>query len=1036
MTMTVQRRMFIGLTSVVVVLVITVNFGVQFLLADIARREILNNLHHSVVAYRRFDDQRKELLVAQALSVAQTPYLKATLSIPDVDIETIRVAGDNLEDVSNSELLLIVGHRAGLAIDVHDAETIVEILRFRPGIRQAMDGELYSGVWNYDNSLYRVAVAPVVSNFQVVGVVVTGQQLDSAAAIRLVRDISGANVTWSHGGPGDVAAASPDTANSRYREPGTSALLTDSGELIQEVDGIPLAQLNIGGEQFFKATVPYPQVDAAMILHGKLDLTESGVGKMMITVLISSAIIMLLAAALCFRIASQISRPIVRLTQATTEFGKGDRVVRLEPESSDEIGQLTEAFNSMAKDIVVKRERLVTSRDAAEAANRAKSEFLARMSHEIRTPMNGVLGMTELLLSSSELDERQRDYANTIRRSGDSLLSIINDILDFSKIEAGKLELDTAPFDLRKTVEESVMLLAELAHQKGLELIADISPDLPCAVRGDTVRLRQILINLISNAVKFTERGEIVVRVRQIGEATKTRLFRFEVQDTGIGIKSNKQVSIFDSFTQEDGSNTRRVDGTGLGLSIAKDLAALMGGDIGVRSVQGQGSTFWFTSRLQCDEIDTTSLRPEPLAGLRALVVDDNATNRKILRHQLESWRMDVTDASSGILALERLSQATDRGEFFDILLSDVQMPEMDGLNLALAIRDSTANIDMKIVLLGSISGAFQSSAVQSAGISAHLTKPVRQADLYVCLSRTLIDATADIRQPIGVEMTGTYRRPSNLGAQILLVEDNPVNQQVARSMLGQLGCHVVVANNGHEAVAAFQREASDAILMDCQMPELDGYEATRRIRQLEHGENSRRTPIIALTANALSGDRERCIAAGMDDYLSKPFSLADVEDILSAHLSQMAERDSADNVSNGSSQLITDEQFIATTEADDSVLDRDALVTIRQLQQPNSPCLLSEIIRLYLDTSEQLLNDLRSAIDSDNASSMSAAAHTLKSSSANVGAMGLADYCKQLEAAGRAGKLNDASPLFAKLEMEYRRVVRALHIEMQDTAA
>ena len=432
--MTVQRRMFFGLLSVVIVFVIAINFIVQTLLRDIAEREIQIELENAVVAYRRFDEQRQELLVTRALAVAQTAHLTATLAIPDVDAETIRVAGQYLEGVSNLALLLILSDSGELMADVNQIDATVANSGLTKGIQQALAGESYVGLSRIDAGLYQVAVVPVISNFQILGLVAAGQRIDDDAAIRLAEEISGANVTWSH-----PLAVAP-----------SSSALDDDGAQPENVG----ADTNL----HFEATIPYPTLPANLIFHQDLDLAASGVAAVRRFVLIFSAVVILLGMGLCFRIASRISRPIVRLTEVTRDFGQGDFDVRLEPESDDEIGALTNAFNAMAGEIVEKRQDLLDSLDEAEAANRAKSEFLARMSHEIRTPMNGVLGMAELLLTSG-ISEEQREYALTILDSSDGLMTIINDVLDFSKVEAGKLELNITQFSAFEAVAETAAML-------------------------------------------------------------------------------------------------------------------------------------------------------------------------------------------------------------------------------------------------------------------------------------------------------------------------------------------------------------------------------------------------------------------------------------------------------------------------------------------------------------------------------------------------------------------------------------------------
>jgi signal transduction histidine kinase/CheY-like chemotaxis protein len=696
--------------------------------------------------------------------------------------------------------------------------------------------------------------------------------------------------------------------------------------------------------------------------------------------------------------------PLREISDRLQDIGsKSDLSARLPAVGrGDEITGVAIAANRMLGQIQAKREAEL-ARDAAVEASRAKSEFLARMSHEIRTPMNGVLGMTELLATTS-LDRRQRQYAETIRHSAEALLGIINDTLDFSKIEAGRLELDDSPFDLEEVVEAAAELLAERAHAKGLELVCRVPPGLPTAYRGDGMRLRQVLVNLVGNAVKFTEAGQVVLRVTEHGVKDGRALLRFEVQDTGIGIAEKDQSLIFESFSQVDGTPTRKYGGTGLGLAISRQLVGLMGGEIGVRSAPGQGSTFWFTVQMTQEPVRAAELKPEVLIGSRILVVDDNATNREILREHLESWHVEVTEAAGASQALSHLQSAARQGEPYDLLLLDFQMPGLSGLDLARAIHANVALSDSRVVLLSSVSGHTKEEHWRAAGVSACLTKPVRRSYLYTCLTRLLGEAgtaggTVQIRQL-------KLQSAAPLGLQVLLIEDNPVNQEVARGMLAQLGCEAVVASDGRQGVAAFQAGRYDVVLMDCHMPEMDGYEATREIRRWESGRDAGRTPIVALTANALSGDREKCIAAGMDEYLSKPFSAEQLRQVLASRTPAAPQ---------------------AQAEA---VLDKQALEQLRSLQRPGGPDLLGKVIGLYLDNSQGLLERLRGALGAGDPDGLREAAHALKSSSANVGATALAELAKRLEAMGRAADLSQAASITEQLLAEYQRVVRALQTQ------
>jgi PAS domain S-box-containing protein len=545
----------------------------------------------------------------------------------------------------------------------------------------------------------------------------------------------------------------------------------------------------------------------------------------------------------------------------------GERWVHWRTRPVTDDGGATVGFVGTLEDVTERKQaesELVNAREDALAASLAKSQFLANMSHEIRTPMNGVIGMTGLLLDT-ELTAEQREYASTVRSSGEALLTIINDILDFSKIEAGKLELEAMDFDLPAGIEEVVELLAAPALGKGLELSCYVAQDVPAIVRGDLGRVRQVLTNLIGNAIKFTTEGAVALLVERVAEQGSSVTVRFEVRDTGVGIPAEARDRLFRSFSQADNSMTRRFGGTGLGLIISRRLTELMGGTIEFDSVVGEGSTFRATVTVE-QRPGVGRVDPSSVPALRVLCVDDDATNRRVLQRQLQSWGVTVDVAPHGHDALVMLGDAHEAGRPYDLAILDMAMPGIDGLELARLIRADARFVDLRLAMFTSLGLREHSALARAAGMETCLTKPVRPSALLRILAGPPAE-TAAAQGGHAVQAAPSARR------RLLVAEDNPVNQALARHQLAKLGYEVDVVANGREAVVAVASIAYDAVLMDCQMPEMDGFEASMAIRSREAG-TGRRLPIIAMTANAMQGDRERCLDAGMDDYVSKPVSV------------------------------------------------------------------------------------------------------------------------------------------------------------------
>jgi len=724
----------------------------------------------------------------------------------------------------------------------------------------------------------------------------------------------------------------------------------------------------------------------------------------------------------------RMMRHIQSINQKTHIQDLALREAKWQQEQAEERARDAETRAALADELQRSKQELEIAKEAAEAANRAKSDFLANMSHEIRTPMNGIIGMVDLLLATTTTPQ-QHEYLGMAQQSAQALLRLLNDILDFSKIEAGKMELEQVDFGLQECIGKAIRVLTLRAEEKSLELACRIAPEIPDRLIGDPGRLRQVIVNLVGNALKFTEQGEVVVNVNSEERTPQKIRLRVSVKDTGMGIPADRQKQVFESFSQADTSTTRRFGGTGLGLTISTRLIELMNGRIWLESEIGKGTTFYFLCEFDIAEEQEVKHKAnlDELSDLPVLIVDDNATNRRILEELLKNWHMHPTVVADAASALRLIEECSGSPESFRLVISDFHMPSCDGLQFAERLKLLPNWKPCPFLILSSSANILDAHLMKDAGVSRFLHKPVMSSELHEAILEEL-GITGETK-PIPTEQ----RRPATAPRKILLAEDSVINQRVALGFLGQWGHAVVVANNGQEAVDAVKRELFDLVLMDVQMPVLNGYEATAAIRKLEQM-SDRHIPIIAMTAEAMKGDRELCLDAGMDGYVSKPIDQQALFDaiqqwpagVLSTLMVPLSGDEAVTNELAPAMESVTETSIPETAtelSAEDHLIDWDVARRITG----NDAEMLNEIVVLVREQCPQLISDIHRALTTSDAVLLQRSGHTLHSSAEYFGSRRLSDLSHQVEMLGREGNLSDAATTITALEEEVTRFLAEL---------